>query len=55
MFKVSQVVILRHLGSVLFTNNRPVTIKTIGRKWITTSENIKVAIDGSGPWSIEPV
>lgn len=55
MFKVGQTVILRHLGSRLDTSNRPVTIKTIGPKWITTSENIKVAVNGSGPWSLHSI
>lgn len=55
MFKVGQQVILRHLGSRLDTSNRPVFIKTIGPKFITTTENIKVALTKPTPWSLELV
>lgn len=52
MFKVGQIVIIKHLNTPLYTSNRQVTITSIGPKWITTSERIKVAKDGTGPWSL---
>lgn len=52
MFKVGQQVKILNYGTPL---HGTATIVSIGRKYITTSEGIKVPLNQPSPWSLQPV
>lgn len=54
MFQVGQVVQILNYGTPLYTPE-PVTIVSIGPKWITTSYGVKVPVNQPSPWSLKPV